>query len=115
MAALEVYMKAATTNSHLIFQVIILILHLLFALSLLVFILSASPTFHVALVITICCSVDTFGNICLDILKEKWSAALSVSTLLLSLQGLLCDPNNSSPLNEKAAAMWVDQACKYFI
>ena len=34
-------------------------------------------------------NVDQHGNICLDILKEKWSAAYSVSTILLSLQSLL--------------------------
>ena len=31
-------------------------------------------------------NVDTHGNICLDILKEKWSAAYSVRTILLSIQ-----------------------------
>jgi len=34
-------------------------------------------------------NVDQHGNICLDILKEKWSAAYSVRTLLLSIQSLL--------------------------
>ena len=34
-------------------------------------------------------NVDQHGNICLDVLKEKWSAAYSVRTLLLSIQSLL--------------------------
>jgi ubiquitin-conjugating enzyme E2 C len=34
-------------------------------------------------------NVDTQGNICLDILKEKWSALYDVRTILLSLQSLL--------------------------
>ena len=34
-------------------------------------------------------NVDTYGNICLDILKEKWSAAYSVHSVLVSLQSLL--------------------------
>ena len=34
-------------------------------------------------------NVDQYGNICLDILKEKWSAAYSVRTVLLSIQSLL--------------------------
>ena len=51
-------------------------------------------------------NVDTAGNICLDILKDKWSATYTVSTLLLSLQGLLDTPNNDSPLNSDAAALW---------
>ena len=31
-------------------------------------------------------NVDNAGNICLDILKEHWSAAYSVRTILLSIQ-----------------------------
>ena len=54
-------------------------------------------------------NVDNFGNICVDFLKERWSAAYSVTTLLLSLQSLLSDPNNASPLNGQAAALWADQ------
>ncbi|KAJ3379292.1 hypothetical protein HDU84_006798 [Entophlyctis sp. JEL0112] len=34
-------------------------------------------------------NVDTVGNICLDILKDKWSAVYNVQTVLLSLQSLL--------------------------
>ena len=54
-------------------------------------------------------NVDTQGNICLDILKEKWSAAYSVRTVLLSIQSLLGEPNNDSPLNTYAAKPWDDQ------
>ena len=34
-------------------------------------------------------NVDKFGNICLDILKEKWSSALDVKAVLMSIQSLL--------------------------
>jgi hypothetical protein len=34
-------------------------------------------------------NVDTAGNICLDILKDKWSALLDVRTILISIQSLL--------------------------
>ena len=61
----------------------------------------ATPIFHP--------NVDVHGNICLDILKEKWTAAYSVQTVLLSLQTLLGDPNNASPLNGQAATLWADQ------
>jgi ubiquitin-conjugating enzyme E2 C len=54
-------------------------------------------------------NVDQYGNICLDILKEKWSAAYSVRTVLLSIQSLLGEPNNDSPLNTYAAKLWEDQ------
>lgn len=54
-------------------------------------------------------NVDQHGNICLDILKEKWAASYSVKTLLISLQSLLSDPNVDSPLNVDAANLWSDQ------
>ncbi|XP_063281558.1 ubiquitin-conjugating enzyme E2 C [Pelobates fuscus] len=54
-------------------------------------------------------NVDTHGNICLDILKEKWSALYDVRTILLSIQSLLAEPNNDSPLNPHAAELWQNQ------
>ncbi|KAL0837148.1 hypothetical protein Bca101_089038 [Brassica carinata] len=39
-----------------------------------------------------CCfhpNVDLYGNICLDILQDKWSSAYDVRTILLSIQSLL--------------------------
>jgi ubiquitin-conjugating enzyme E2 C len=58
-----------------------------------------SPCFHP--------NVDIAGGaICLDILQDKWSAVYSVHTILLSLQSLLGEPNNASPLNNDAAALW---------
>lgn len=54
-------------------------------------------------------NIDVHGNICLDILKEKWSAAYSVRTVLVSLRSLLGEPNNDSPLNVVASGMWDDQ------
>ncbi|CAD6214682.1 GSCOCG00004177001-RA-CDS [Cotesia congregata] len=54
-------------------------------------------------------NVDHLGNICLDILKDKWSALYDVRTILLSIQSLLGEPNNDSPLNVQAAELWSDQ------
>ncbi len=51
-------------------------------------------------------NVNASGYICLDILKEKWSASYSVSTILHSIRSLLSDPNNDSPLNSLAATLW---------
>ncbi|KAF5391939.1 hypothetical protein D9757_001684 [Collybiopsis confluens] len=49
------------------------------------------------------------GAICLDILQDKWSAVYSVQTILISLQSLLGEPNNASPLNPDAASLWNNQ------
>ncbi|PVV00731.1 hypothetical protein BB560_004878 [Smittium megazygosporum] len=55
-------------------------------------------------------NVDSDGNICLDILKEEWSAVYNVQTILLSLQSLLGEPNPASPLNGEAARLWENQS-----
>ncbi|KAG5836367.1 hypothetical protein ANANG_G00253870 [Anguilla anguilla] len=54
-------------------------------------------------------NVDEHGFICLDILKEKWSALYDVRSILLSIQSLLGEPNNDSPMNAGAAVLWDDQ------
>ena len=38
-------------------------------------------------------NVDFSGRICLDILKDRWSAVYNVQSVLLSLQSLLGEPN----------------------
>ena len=61
-------------------------------------------------------NVDQYGNICLDILKEKWSAVYNVRTILLSIQSLLggtqCPPARmrralSSPRRSRSAQLTV--------
>ncbi|XP_052187948.1 uncharacterized protein LOC127798429 isoform X2 [Diospyros lotus] len=51
-------------------------------------------------------NVDQYGNICLDILQDKWSSAYDCRTILLSIQSLLGEPNIESPLNSYAATLW---------
>ena len=51
-------------------------------------------------------NVDKLGRICLDVLKDKWTPALTVSRVCLSIQLLMQDPNPDDPLDPKVAEMW---------
>mmetsp|Transcript_5978 Transcript_5978/g.9051 ORF Transcript_5978/g.9051 Transcript_5978/m.9051 type:complete len:152 (-) Transcript_5978:187-642(-) len=51
-------------------------------------------------------NIDKLGRICLDILKDKWSPALQIRTVLLSIQALLSAPNPDDPLANDVAEMW---------
>ncbi|XP_043838515.1 ubiquitin-conjugating enzyme E2 N-like [Dromiciops gliroides] len=51
-------------------------------------------------------NVDKLGRICLDILKDKWSPALQICTVLLSIQALLSAQNPDDPLANDVAEQW---------
>uniref|UniRef100_A0A7S0YA40 UBC core domain-containing protein n=1 Tax=Polytomella parva TaxID=51329 RepID=A0A7S0YA40_9CHLO len=53
-------------------------------------------------------NIDKYGRICLDILKDKWSPALQIRTVLLSIQALLSDPNPDDGLATDVAKHWID-------
>ena len=53
------------------------------------------------------------GFICLDILKTKWSPALTIKTALISLQALLASPEPDDPQDGVVAKQYLTDFKEY--
>jgi len=60
------------------------------------------------------CNINNDGALCLDILKDNWSPALTIHKVMVSISSLLTNPNPDDPLDVVKAGVYRDNQQEYW-
>ncbi len=58
-------------------------------------------------------NINKSGAICISVLKNDWSPAINIESLLLCISSLLSDPNPDDPLDNDVALVYINNREKF--
>ncbi|KAL9458973.1 hypothetical protein AB3S75_007795 [Citrus x aurantiifolia] len=59
------------------------------------------------------CNVDSAGNVNLDILKDSWSPALTITKVLLAVRSMFTNPSFHNPIVPGIAHLYLEDKAKH--
>ncbi|CDO93321.1 unnamed protein product [Kluyveromyces dobzhanskii CBS 2104] len=60
-------------------------------------------------------NIDIDGNVCLNLLREDWTPALDIQSIIIGILFLFHEPNGKDPLNKDAAKTLIDDPSRFEI